>query len=191
MSCVLGTNCGFVTVAPVDDPAGGSTMVVDSRASALFDTSPATAVRVTEIGWWLADATEAADFEVGIYTDAGNSEPEILLAGSSGPVAKGTAGGVWKVVTGLNITISPETAYWIGLQLDNTATQTNTDREYSGGADAYLDGQTALPADWGTSTGTGNDLRAYYAVWDTGGGGAVAPTGTFFGPFGGPFRGVI
>jgi len=174
MSLVLGTNCGFVTVAPTEDPGGAAIMVVDSRASALYHTSPATAVKIVEIGWWCDNATEEANYEVGIYTDAGNSEPEILLVGASIVNAKGTGAG-WKKVTGLNITISPETNYWIAIQVDNTDTQTNTDREYSGGADAYLSGQTELPADWGDSTATGNDLRAYYAVWEGAGGGISMP----------------
>lgn len=165
MALTLGTNCGFVTTAPTSDPTGIGLAGADTKSNGILHTSPGTAIRITEIGWWCQNATEEADFEVGIYTDAGNNEPETLV-GKSSPEAKGTGLG-WKVVTGLNIVISSSTAYWIAQQLDDTASGTLIDFSGSGGnGTAQLNSQTSLPSDWGTSSITDTDGKiAIYAVW--------------------------
>ncbi len=67
MALVLGTNCGFVTVAPTSDPTGTINDVQNTFAYASKFTSPATAIKVTEIGWYCDNATQEANFEVGIY----------------------------------------------------------------------------------------------------------------------------
>ncbi len=163
MALVKGTNCGFVTTAPTADP-GGTNWVLDTYAYGFKDVAPAGAAKVTEIGWWCDNATEAADYDVGIYShDAVNNRPNGLI-GVARNNAKGTTSG-WKRVTGLNISISAATTYWIGVQLDNTAT--NTNYNYTGQAgekDDWKTSQTSLPDPWGTSSGTGADLTAFYAV---------------------------
>ncbi len=162
---VIGTNAGFVTVAPTGDPAA-STGTVDNSANAQKDIAPTGAVRVTEIGWWADTATEAANFEVGIYTDEGAQEPENLLSGESRTNAKGTTIG-WKRVTGLDISITAGTAYWITFQLDNTATATKTSFQSSSERGAYKPSST-LPSSWGTSTNTYTGTESIYAVWEEG-----------------------
>ena len=163
MVLVLGTNAGFVTVAPTEDPSGGTFFGFDLRAISTKDTSPAVGTKIIEIGWWCDNATEAANFEVGLYTDdVGGDEPQNILAGSSVTNAKGTGAG-WKIVTGLNITITENTDYWIGVQLDSTSTTTNVDINISGNKSSY--GTTNnLPSDWDTLTSTNNSwLMAIYA----------------------------
>ena len=173
MALVLGTNCGFVTEAPTDDPEGATTVTCDYKATALKVTSPAGATKVTEIGWYSGTATQAANTQVGIYDhNSGDNNPENLL-GSSGDFAKGTGAG-WKVATGLDITIDPETIYWIAFQLDNTATASKLD--ISSTAGEKLDSktsQTALTNPWGISGEPLEYLGAIYAVYE-----AEAPTGT-------------
>lgn len=165
---VEGTNAGFVLTAPTVDPAGPGTVGIDSRAVAFKDTSPSNATLVTEIGWWCNEATEAANYEVAIYThDAVNDRPDSLIAGYSQTNAKGTIAG-WKAKTGLNISISPSTIYWIVVQLDDTATTTNFD----GTTDVsyrydYKSTQTTLPDPWGVSSFTGTRIIAFYAVYTT------------------------
>ena len=166
MALILGVNCGFVTVAPVGDPDAISTAANDDRCIAIKHASPPTAVKVTEIGWYTPSATEEADYEVGIYNSVG-TEPGLIVAGKSAPTAKGTGTG-WKVVTGLNITISPSTDYWLAVQLDDTLTFTAIDYNGSGGSGrARLDPpQTELPADWGASDSRDTNAKmAIYAVW--------------------------
>ena len=165
MALVLGTNCGFVTVAPTTDPLGELNLTIDNAANAFKVTAPSSGdLVVTEIGWWCNNATQAANFEVGIYTDAGNEEPEALI-GKSSATAKGTAGMEWKKAT-VDIAISPNTVYWIAVQLDNTFTNTFSDKKNATGLSAYKTSQTTLPSDWGTSTVEGTDLFAIYAVWE-------------------------
>ena len=163
MALVVGTNSGFVTVAPTVDPAD-STISIASRAMAMKDTSPSENAIITEIGWWCDNATAEANFEVGIYThNIGDDEPEILLAGSSRTNAKGTGAG-WKVVSGLNIEVSSETIYWITVQLDGSGTQTNQ-RSNGGDARCYKSSQSTLPEPFGTPNSNLNNFQvAIYAV---------------------------
>jgi len=175
MSIVIGTNAGFVSSAPSADPSGGGVFTCDRRSTALQDTTSSGITTITEIGWWCDNATEAADFEVGIYEDDGGA-PGDLVSKSTGH-AKGTDAG-WKSVTGLSISVSASTTYWIAVQLDNTATGTQTDREFSGSANAYLEFQTELPDPFGTPDGTSDDPLAFYAVESSGPAPSGPPVGT-------------
>jgi hypothetical protein len=171
MALVKGTNCGFVTDAPVADP-DGSLDATDGRSLAFQDTTSAGATTVTEIGWWCDNATEEANFEVGIYDHAaGPNDPGNLLAGEDRTNAKGTGAG-WKIVVGLNITVSASTVYWIASQLDNTATQTNLNYTNDGGEEARLDLANTLEDPWQNLLDY-NRLLAMYAVWE----GAAPPAG--------------
>lgn len=171
MALVLGTNCGFVAVAPTTDPAG-STVSVDDKSSVTRHTSPATASVITEVGWWCDNATEEANFEVGLYAADG-----AVVPGEAGTLlhvsrtnAKGTDAG-WKSAT-VNWSISPSTDYWIGIQVDDTTTTTNTDRGISGSGDG-IDTRTTGGSDATLVNpfGGGNlvdPIAAFsiYAVWE-------------------------
>lgn len=172
MALEKGVNCGFVTSAPTSDP-NASILVIDFLSTSFKDESPAGAVKVTEIGWWCDNETEEADYDIGIYShDSANNRPDELL-GSALNNAKGTTGG-WKSVTGLNITITPSTIYWIGDQVDNTATATNTNYTATPGEKVdYKTFQSSLPDSWGSSSGSNERLIAFYAVYETGGGPSV------------------
>jgi len=162
MALVLGTNCGFVSSAPVYDPA--ETNGDDAGyAVAMKDSSPVGAVRVTEMGVWIDTAMGDTDICLGIYThDSGNDKPDDLV--DSTTFAKGTTAG-WKTAVGLNFVISASTTYWVAFQFDNPGESVYTNYKGSGGDTEYKAGQTTLPADWGTSTGTVAWLFAVYAVW--------------------------
>lgn len=166
MALTLGTNAGFVTTAPTTDPAG-ATFGNDNTALVTKDTSPATALRIIEVGWWCDNATEEANFEVGLYAADGGTVP-----GEAGTLlyvsrtnAKGTSAG-WKVAT-VDWRISPSTAYWLGVQLDNTATATVTDNRSSLGAGFdRRSSVTTLPNPFGGGALTDADgILAIYAVW--------------------------
>ena len=164
MALVKGTNCGFVELAPDGDP-GGDSVKISLTAHALRCEAPAGAVKVTEIGWYSVNISEAANFEVAIYAhNEGDDNPEAIV-GSALVNAKGTSAG-WKRVTGLNIVIEPETTYWIAMQLDNTDAQ--TDMNYSAEAGEKTDtkhDQTELDDPWGTSPTTNEMLLGIYAVY--------------------------
>ena len=177
MVLVVGTNCGFVTEAPSADPSGDSNDGIDNNTFAAKHTSPATAIKVTEIGWWCDNATPAANYQVGIYTDDGSTiMPENLLSGASLTNAKGTGIG-WKKVTGLDITISPETLYWIAVSCANTTPTTDTDRSVVASQRYEEDpSEHELLNPWGATSGDRIFLVAIYAVWEVG-----PPTAAFSG----------
>ena len=168
MALVKGTNCGFVTEAPTEDPGTDfSGDDVEARALASKDTSPATAVKITEIGWYCVNATEAANFEVGIYDhNVGDDEPEAVVGALDQTNAKGTGAG-WKRVTGLDITIDPSTIYWIAIEVDNTSTTTKISYNSVTGRRARKINQTSLADPWGASENLHSSrLLAIYAVWE-------------------------
>ncbi len=166
MALVVGTNIGFVTVAPIADPTG-NIEYADYRVRGFKATSPAGAVKVVEIGWWCDNPTQAANFEVGIYShNSENDEPENLLDGASRTNAKGTDAG-WKFVTGLDISIDPETIYWITFQLDNTATTTNMNKQtLVGEKTAYESPATTLRDIFVIDGSTSGNAYSIYAVWE-------------------------
>lgn len=164
MSLVEGTNCGFCATAPVSNPAGIS-IVCDNHSLVPKFTTPAGAIAVTEIGWWCnSQGDEGQNFEVGIYDwDNVNSRPGALLAGASQTNVL-SAGAGWKVVTGLNITITAGTIFCIGVQIDNSATNTTYDYAVGGGTYYYRPGDTTLPDPYGASASFGG-LNSIYAVY--------------------------
>ncbi|GAH41745.1 unnamed protein product, partial [marine sediment metagenome] len=120
---VLGTNSGFVTEAPDGDP-GGFAGTIDAMSAVGKDTSPANAGKIIEIGWYCDGVSQGSNFEVGLYAADG-----AVVPGEAGTRlyrdpenAKGTTAG-WKRVT-VDWEIDPDTDYWLGLQVDNTATIT-------------------------------------------------------------------
>lgn len=163
MAVVKGTNGGFVTVAPTDDPAG-TAGVNDQYALAQKDVSASDAVSVTSMGWWCDTASEESNFELGIYShDATNNKPNVLLDGASQTNAKGTTAG-WKV-SSVNITITGSTTYWIADQLDNTTTTTNIDYSTSTGDIYKYQAIISLPKPWAADTGFSDRILAIYAVY--------------------------
>lgn len=189
MALVWGNNCGFVAVAPVDDP-GGTAYTADGRAWAQKADAPAGAVRVTEIGWWCDNEGGAGNYEVGIYDhDAVNDRPLNLLAGAARINALSGAPG-WQVASGLNIIIEEGVTYWIGWQIDDTDPGTNFVYSGIGYRSGYKSAQTTLPDPFGSFTAVNNtNTEAIYAVYETAGG--VSPTAALGGPLVGPMGGPI
>ena len=162
MAIVLGTSSGFCTSAPSSDP-GGSGFLQSSRNLCQKDTSPAGAVKITEIGWWCDNATTDANYEVGIYSD-NSGNPQTLLQVSR-THSKGTDAG-WKVATGLNLTISPETIYWIAVQCDSTSANSNNASSDIGSGTflGYWNSQTTLATTWAGGVDTFGNIIAIYAL---------------------------
>ena len=158
------SNSGFLLIAPTDDPAG-TTLQCDTYTRATKFTSPAGATGITEIGWYCDNATEEVDFEVGIYShDADNNLPLDLLA--SVTIAKGTGAG-WIKGT-LSFPISENTIYWLAVQLDNTATTTNTNyTTTTGSLTKRHSPATFLQNPWVTTTASAAVLYAIYAIYTT------------------------
>lgn len=178
MALVIGTNCGFVTVAPTADPDGTS-LTIDNLGGTCKFTSPANAAKIIEMGWYAAAATEEANFEVAVYAADGAVVPgeagtRLHLDSTN---AKGTGAG-WKVVTGLDWDIDPSTAYWLTMQCDNTATATPIDIATSGGAGYDTIFVSTLPNPFGGGALQDADgIMAIYAVYETASG--AAPGGYY------------
>lgn len=170
MALSIGTNCGFVSTAPTTDPAGsaGAASDIDNKGLVSKYTSPATATKITEVGWYCDTATTTANFEVGLYAADGTGGIAGTLLYNLDGTAKGTTAD-WKVVTGLNWSISPSTAYWIAVRLgDNAVGGTTSNYAASGGAgyDNKLLYLVALPNPFGGGTLADADgMYAFYAKW--------------------------
>lgn len=179
MALAIGTNCGFVVERPTADP-GGTNTNIDTNSYVSKFTSPAGATKITEIGWYCDNATEAADYVLALYAADG-----AVVPGEAGTrlyitadTAKGTDAG-WKYVT-VDWNISAETDYWFGVQLDDTATATHCNNASSGGAgyDARYTGQTTLNNPYGGGVlADDNGFVGIYAVYETGGTYAVTYNG--------------
>ena len=164
MALLLGTNCGFVTTAPTSNPSVGNELTCDTKAISFRDVAPVGVVKITEMGWYVNNATEAANTQVGLYShDSGPDDPNVRLF-TSGDFAKGTSAG-WKVKTGLNWTITAGTTYWLAMQLDNTSTPSKIGFETFGTRFASKNSQLALPSNWGSSNILASDrLISIYAL---------------------------
>lgn len=162
MAVVAGTNAGLVTVSPTADPAGND-ITSDAYSRAVKITTVG-AVTVTEVGWYCANATQAANFEVGIYThDSGNDIPGDIVHVSR-THAKGTTAG-WKKVTGLSWALDATTTYWIAVQLDDTTTQTSMNYSSEAGERiAQSDPDTTLNDPWVNDVESDNFIVAIYAL---------------------------
>jgi len=170
MAVALGVSSGFVEVAPTEDP-GGSTITIDRYAYVTGDTSPATAAKITEVGWWCNTATEEANFEIGLYAADG-----AVVPGEAGTLlevertnAKGTGTG-WKRVT-VDWDIDSDTNYWIGVQLDDTASTTQTDYTETGIGIDRISNPPDLPSPFGGGSYILTPgIMAFYALWEAVGG---------------------
>ncbi len=133
MALTLGTNSGFVTTAPSADPVATNARI-DNRVAAFRHTSPSDAIKVVEMGWYCDNQNdEGQNFEVGLYThDSGNDKPDDLVVGSDKTNTLSSGAG-WKAVTGLDITISGSTVYWLAIQVDDSSVDTDYNYTLSGG----------------------------------------------------------
>lgn len=187
MAIAIGTNAGFVTEAPVADPAATSYGIND-KAFATYDTSPATATKVTEIGWWKGGGEDTENYEVAIYShDAGNDTPNVII-GSDLTNALSGSQLEWERVVGLNIVIDSSTPYWMAVQVDDTIDGTISDYEAAAGSRMSYSGTgiTTLPSPWDQGySELGNFAFAIYAVWEAavvGAAGIMTPNAGFWGP---------
>lgn len=162
MALALGTNSGFVTSSPTDDPAASDTDVIDGASIVSKHTSPANAVNISEIGWYRG-GTNSANFEIALYSESAGVAATRLSVDATN---SDTAGG-W-VKTAVAWAITPSTAYWLGLQMDAHTGNSSIDHEATGGVGAdRLTGQTALADPYGGgAVAEAEGMYAIYALVD-------------------------
>lgn len=170
MALTLGTNVGFVTVAPTADPAGtGATS--DGSSFVVKDTAPTGAIKITEVGWYKSAGTTSSNTQVGLYSADGATVPG--EAGTrlqvTGDQASGTSADVWIRFTGLNWPVTAGTVYWLGMQQDAHTGSSNIDTATSGGSGIDTrTSQTALTNPYGGGAlGDTDGMYAIYAVYQT------------------------
>jgi len=162
---VIGTSSGFVEIAPTGDPDPQFGNSIDDFSRATHDTSPSDAIKIVEIGWWNDGSNEVGNYEIGLYSDESNNEPEILLQ-----VNTENANGVipaWERVL-VDWEISADTTYWLAVQFDQMPGFASIGESSSGGTgSASKSSQSSLPANWGSSTSTDADgISAIYAIYE-------------------------
>jgi len=158
VAVVLGTNSGFVTVAPTADPAGTDT-VIDGSSVVTKHTSPSTRGKIIEVGWYRGSGTNTANFEVALYSESGGAAATRLFASQTN--SSGSAG--WIRVT-VNWPFTASTAYWLGLQMDAHSGSSNVDTATSGGAGSDVQtSQTTLNDPYGG--GAVAQAAGMYAVY--------------------------
>ncbi len=166
---VLGVSSGFVTTAPTADPTAISS-TMDSRSGVTKDTSPASAVKIVEIGFYVGtNADESPNFELALYDSDGVVVPgeagTRLFVEATNTLSDGIG---WKSVT-VDWEVSSSHDYWFGLQIDDTTTDTGIDRTPSGGSGFDWNQSntvTTLPDPYDGGVITDSDgMFAIYAVW--------------------------
>lgn len=129
MALVLGTNAGFVTVAPTTDPNGTNSLNIDGASFVTKHTSPANSAKITEIGWYRNSNTNTANFEIALYADsAGVAGSRLFVDATNSSAVTG-----W-ITVAVDWAISANTAYWLGVQMDAHGGSSGIDIEASGGS---------------------------------------------------------
>ena len=158
MALALGTNSGFVTSAPSADPAATGT-TIDGSSVVTKHTSPANAVKITSIGWYRASGTNAANWEIALYSEVAGVASVRLFADQT----NSSGSGEW-LTTAVDWDIAPSTAYWLGLQMDAHNGSSSVDGAASLGVGSdVLTGQTTLADPYGG--GAVADADGMYAIY--------------------------
>ena len=115
--------------------------------------------KITEIGWYRGSGTNTSNFEVGLYAEAAG------VAGALLSVARTNSSNVqgWIRVT-VDWTITPSTAYWLGLQMDAHSGSSGVDAAASGGAGIDIVGSQSTLAD-PFGGGAVSDVDGMYAIY--------------------------
>ena len=158
MALALGTNSGFVTAAPSADPAETGT-TIDGSSVVTKHTSPANAVKITSIGWYRASGTNAANWEIALYSEsAGVAATRLFVDATNSSTSAG-----W-LTTAVDWDIAPSTAYWLALQMDAHTGSSSVDAAAALGVGSdVLTGQTTLNNPYGG--GAVADADGMYAIY--------------------------
>lgn len=159
------TNSGFLTSSPVNDPSATSVTIVNTSRAAKF-TSPSDAGTITAIGYW-ADATStSASLQMGIYDHNSGSDKPGTLVGSTSTITVPASSG-WKEVSGLSISISSSTVYWIAVAVGNVGTDAIDGKTGTGRRSFFNPGAPPLPSTWSASSTESTNTLAVYVIYTT------------------------
>ncbi len=159
MAVVLGTNAGFVTVAPSTAPIGLN-FTTDGYARCTKHVCPAETT-VTEIGWYTVGGHTAGAFKVGIYShDSGSDTADALLFSQSGGTTSGVPG--WQVISGLDWELTEGVTYWVAITVLAVSGSTTLDYSNNAGRSG-----TVVPAfgDFPDPFSSGSDTTQALAIY--------------------------
>ena len=161
MAVTIGTNSGFVSASPTEDPAGSNSNMTGNQV-VTGDTSPSGATTIYEVGYWQDNATADENYRIGLFADSSGVAGALLQ--QTDLVAKGSEAG-WKKVT-VNWSISGSTAYWIGFAIVGS-NNINWDGGVAGpGWDRINPSSTTFPDPFGGGTLlVSPGCLAIYALW--------------------------
>lgn len=162
MAVVLGTNAGFVTVAPTSNPVD-TNLAQDGACRATKHTCPADVDVVTEVGFWIDSGSTGAAYSVALYShDSGSNTANALLYSSTGHTTS-VGSGNWETVTGLSWSVTPGAVYWICVIMENRTPNVNTDYCTTGGRTGIRVGlHLSLPDPFASVSDT-DYIMAFYA----------------------------
>ena len=161
MAIVLGTDAGFVTVAPTRDLSGETSSTQDGHARCTKHTCPAAVDKITEIGWHFDKGPVGQNYEVGLYShDVGGDTADALLYSDT----TNTVGGGWNVVSGLSWAVTPTTVYWIAVQVDGVGGSTEINYDATGGRTGLNTYEASLPDPFSSVVDNANILAIYAKV---------------------------
>lgn len=159
MALVLGTNSGFVTVAPTADPAG-TNATIDGNAVATKHTTPVDAEKITQIGWYRGAGTNGSNFEVALYSDLAGVPLTRLFVDATN---SSTSGG-W-ITVAVDWAVTESTAYWLAVQMDAHSGSSSIDSATSGGAGSDLFAASTLADPYaGGAVADADGMYAIYAL---------------------------
>lgn len=119
MALDAGTNCGFCATAPTADPGTLTELLIDDRIIASKFTTPVGCTNITEIGFYVKSTLHSGvGWKAAIYThNSGGDAPDALVGSiaTGNSLTASTAG--WYKYTGLSISVSAETVYWIVIEV--------------------------------------------------------------------------
>ena len=157
MTVVLGTNAGFVTTAPTADPHSSAAGLTGTLA--IQFTTPSGCTEITEMGTYSAGGPPTTSAEFAIYEDDTGAPGDMLGTAESFSY---TSGAGWKKVTGLSITVSASTTYWLALQTDG---QINYDYASTGATYAGINSTSTLADPFGTPDSIFTRMVAIYGLY--------------------------
>lgn len=163
MAVVKGVNSGFVSVSPTADPAG-TNVTCNDIYRVFLDTSPSGATKITEVGFWNDGSTTSTNYEMGIYAADGTGGAAGTLIHVSRTNTLGTTSG-WKKIT-VDWSISGNTNYWIGLQVDSVSPNVLTNYSSDTGSFDGTSPASTLPSPYTRTTIYNNLIFSVYALYE-------------------------
>jgi hypothetical protein len=156
---IVGTNCGFVLVAPTSSPSA-NVVDADSFTQAGKFTAPAGSISLTEIGFYIDNTPSSGNYRVGIYANNSGAPGALLASAVATAVVHG-----WNRAA-VSYSITPGTIYYLAVQLDNTDVMNTLYADSITEDNPFRSGQTSLADPFGTPSFTLYRTPGIYGLYE-------------------------